>query len=373
MSTQPIKIAVIEGQGLNANGVRTVAGTMMAGLLSEMSVVPHRDYDAQEGYQRLPSRTRVVNLAHDLTQGTVDLPTAVLLNIRDFDDAWLEMDGAGGTLSLPIGTKAYVVDGQHRIAALTRLIKEDQDRWSNFLLHFVMMLGAGEKQEMRQFFVVNSTAKSVRTDLALDLLHQQANSDANLMASLIDKGESWKVKAQALAHHLGCQSGIWKGRIRFPGKAKSQTTITNSAMVGSLQVLMNHPYFGVLNSTENEARILDAYWLAIRRTLPSVFEDPGQYSMQKGLGALTMHGVFPAVLEVVRSRHESLVDPESYEDVIGPALQELAGSTADGTHVQGADFWRQGPAGAAGQFSSSAGRRVLRARIMHQLPPPEVA
>jgi hypothetical protein len=34
------------------------------------------------------------------------------------------------------------------------------------------MIGAGELEEMRQFYVVNSTAKSVRTDLVLDLLKQ---------------------------------------------------------------------------------------------------------------------------------------------------------------------------------------------------------
>ena len=39
------------------------------------------------------------------------------------------------------------------------------------------MIGADETEEMTQFYVINSTAKSVRTDLALDLLKQRAEND----------------------------------------------------------------------------------------------------------------------------------------------------------------------------------------------------
>ena len=50
-------------------------------------------------------------------------------------------------------------------------------RWGEILIPFVCMIGAGERQEMEQFYVVNSNAKSVRTDLAMDLLKQRAESD----------------------------------------------------------------------------------------------------------------------------------------------------------------------------------------------------
>lgn len=40
--------------------------------------------------------------------------------------------------------------------------------------------------------------------------------------------------------------------------------------------------------------------------------------------------------------------------------------------AEGVEFWRVGDDGAAGSFSSNAGRRVLLARINSKLPPPIV-
>jgi uncharacterized protein (DUF1015 family) len=83
--------------------------------------------------------------------------------------------------------RIYVVDGQHRIEALMRLyLKRDvpDEKWGDFRLSITFMLGATELEEMEQFYVVNSTAKSVRTDLAYDLLKQRAESNPDLIRSL---------------------------------------------------------------------------------------------------------------------------------------------------------------------------------------------
>ena len=64
--------------------------------------------------------------------------------------------------------------------------------------------------------MVNSTAKSVRTDLAYDLLKQQAENDPTLAESLEERGEKWKVAGQAIVERLGEESNLWRSRIRFP-------------------------------------------------------------------------------------------------------------------------------------------------------------
>lgn len=56
------------------------------------------------------------------------------------------------------------------------------------------MLGADEAEEMRQFYVVNSTAKSLRTGLAYDLLKQQAEASPDIMQNLIDEGQDSNVR-----------------------------------------------------------------------------------------------------------------------------------------------------------------------------------
>jgi hypothetical protein len=79
------------------------------------------------------------------------------------------------------------------------------------------------------------------------------------------------------------------------------------------------------------------------------------------------------LIEYIRSVGNSVLDPESYADVLREPLANLQETTASGDIVSGPDFWQAGPDGAAGSFSSNAGRRVLSARIKTELPAPEIS
>lgn len=85
-----------------------------------------------------------------------------------------------------------------------------------------------------------------------------------------------------------------------------------------------------------------------------------------------MHGLLVTVIEVLRSKGMSVIDPESYQKAFAEPLLELEGDTAEGGIAKGADFWRTGREGAAGSYSSNAGRRVLIAKLRNSLPAPEV-
>ena len=256
------------------------------------------------------------------------------------------------TIFHPNGRDLYVVDGQHRIAALAKLVEQDPDRWRSYQVPFVCMIGATEMEEMRQFYVVNSTAKSVRTDLALDLLKQQAENDPDLMASLVEKGESWKVEAQTITEQLA-RTRLWRHRIRFPGDPAGETTIGSAGMVGSLKQILATPYFGAI-STQNRVKILEAYWEGVERIIPEAFKEPTAFAIQKSTGVQIMHALLVSALELLRSKGMSVVEPESYESALQDSLTNLEGDTAEGGPALGADFWRSGPNGAAGSFSSNA-------------------
>ena len=140
--------------------------------------IPYRNTAQQQGYQRNASPKRVNDLQKALRENEVDLPTAVLLNLRgvSVDDV---TEDAGGHRYLVVERRDwpspfYIVDGQHRLRALERLAAEEgaYERWRHYPIPFVCVVGANELQEMEQFYVVNSTAKSVKTDLALDLLRE---------------------------------------------------------------------------------------------------------------------------------------------------------------------------------------------------------
>jgi DGQHR domain-containing protein len=348
-----------------------IVGVISAGQLTQRYEIPRRDFQKKTGYQREVSPARVNKLADDLKKNQVDLPTALLLNHRGYtrDRNLVEKDGR--YWFTPSGQPLYVVDGQHRIEALFKLVQENPTQWSTFEVPFVCMLGATELEEMEEFYVVNSTAKSVRTDLAFDLLKQRAENDPSVYDSLLERGQAWRVEAQGVAEDLSL-TPKWAGRIRFPGQEKGASTIGSSGMVGSLQDLLANPFFGSI-SRANRIQILDAFWKGVAGILPEAFDEPESYVVQKSTGVQVMHRIMIPVLEYLRSTGKSLITPASYEAALRGPLNELEGDTREGGVAKGVEFWRSGPEGAAGSFSSNAGRRVLTAKIRAQLPKPEVA
>ena len=363
------EIPVIKSRSLK-KGPMVVVGVIRAEVLIDQCYTPRRNARTKKGYQREPSRARVSRLKVDLRKHRVDLPTAVLLSMRDGSEASLRQTEKGLFLSLN-SKRLYVVDGQHRIESLRGLIDENPAEWSDFLIPFVCVLGASEHEEMEQFYVVNSTAKSVRTDLAYDLLKQRAENDPEVMPALQERGEKWKVDGQKIVERLEAESTLWMARIRLPGEPKASTTINSSGMVNSLKQVLSSPYFDAL-TTDTQVKILEAYWLGIGEVLPDCFDKPTKYTIQKSMGVITLHTFLLSVIEHVRAAGNSVIEKDSYRKVLDKPLTELQGDNREGSPVQGSDFWFAGVHGAAGSFSSNAGRRVLLSKLLNLLPPIEV-
>lgn len=373
----PTSIPVTMGPELRS-GVPIVAGFMPAGvLIPDRYEIPYHDARTRKGYQRPAQNSRINELVTDLRKGRVDLPTAVLLNLRNRDARQTVSDGR---LRLDLLSSSalrsstfYVVDGQHRILALQRLIEEPLggETWQHFIIPFVCMLGASEEQEMEQFHVVNSKAKSVRTDLALLLLRQRAVKSPDIYEALVERGRDWQVVGQTLVERLADESSVWKHRVRLPAMEKGETTIPSASMVTSLKPLFDSPYFGALQ-VEQQLKILDAFWEGVRATMRPAFDDPKSFAIQKGVGVNALHALLVHVLELVRAKGWSVIDPDSYGKIMEEPLKNIEGDDATGSPVIGLDFWRAGPTGAAGTYSGSAGRRVLTAKLKQNLPEVEI-
>jgi DGQHR domain-containing protein len=372
----PQTIPVVIGDPLRS-GTPLAGGFIPAGaLIPDRYEIPYFDPRTKKGYQRQPQAARINQLANDLKRERVDLPTAILLNLRNRDARHALVNGHLDLEALlkgtALATKFYVVDGQHRVLALEKLIQEEGEHWLKFRFPFVCMIGASEEQEMEQFYIVNSTAKSVRTDLALALLRRRADEDEDVLISLQERGREWQVKGQTVVETLAVESPIWKYRIRLPAMEKGDTTISSASMVASLKPLFSTPYFSALKP-ESQIKILDAYWAGIREALRPAFDDPTKFTVQKGVGVMVLHNVLPYVLEIVRNGGHSVVEAESYSQVLQSPLMKLEGDDALGQPVTGVDFWAVAPVGAAGAYSGSSGRRVLTAKIKQLLPEVDVA
>lgn len=353
-------------------GQALAIGVISAEALVDRYFIPRRDSRNKTGYQREVSAARVNRLMKDLRTHRVDIPTSVLVNLRSYSPADnLAKDGDAFTLILRDSDKLNIVDGQHRVEALVRLVEEDPEKWGTVQLPIVCMLGASEPEEIKQFYVVNSTAKSVRTDLAFDLLKQRAEADPAVMDSLIETGETWKVHGQQLVEELDKSSRIWRGRVRLPGDTAGATTIGSAGLVGSLKPLLTTPYFGAILPA-NQIAILSAYWEGISKVIPEAFVEPTDYSLQKSVGVQVLNALLVSVLEQIRSTGDSVLDPDSYAKVMEVPLLQIEGDTGNGEVARGADFWIAGRDGAAGSYSSNAGRRVLIAKLRGLLPNIEV-
>ena len=365
-------VAIVQGPTLRS-GTRSVAGFMPVGLLfPDGYTIPWYDTKTKRGYQRQPQDARINQLANDLRRDRTDLPTAVLLNLRTREAKAVLKDGFLDLHALSSSKlKFHVVDGQHRVLALERLYTENEERWRNFIIPFVCLVGADEEEEMEQFYIVNSTAKSVKTDLALTLLRARAEADPSVYEALQERGREWQVDGQGLVERMAAESLIWKKQIRLPSMDKGETTISSASMVASLKPLLSSPFFGGLKPTQ-QLRVLDAFWQAVREVLREAFDNPQAYSVQKGVGVIVLHAILPHVLEVVRTRGLFATEQESYKGILDNALTKLESENAEGEPVSGVDFWAAAPKGAAGSYSSSAGRRVLIAKIRQLLPSVEV-
>ena len=371
------QIPVIKSTELR-DGITTVVGVITADLLVNLARVPERNHLKKTGYQRKASLPRVRRLANELAHKKVDLPTAILCNIRDIAPADLltrHEDGDTYMLNLDADShkgkdlSLYIVDGQHRMKALEEAM-QNGIKLHNFKVPFVCMLGADENKEMEQFHVVNSNAKSVPTDLALELLRARADNNPAFLDDIIKAGKKWQIEAERTTENLAKHSQIWKDRIRMPNMPKANTTIGSASMVRSLGTLFRHAtIFSAIKDEQQQVQIIDAYWQGIRSILRDPFDLPKDYSIQKGVGVRVLHGILPIVVEHVRSKGDSIYSKEAYAVILEDLLTEdLEGPNGVGAPVSGEAFWRSGKEGAIGTYSSEAGIHALIETMKTLLP-----
>lgn len=369
-----MKIPVIEGQTLLSN-TRTIVSSMELKYIIHRHVIPYKKPLLNEGYQRVPAEARIRRFAKELNDQAADVPTSILMNIRYEDyNKYLSSDENGNLfLEIPLedDLKFYIVDGQHRILAYKKLYDEDNATWGNKKLQFVCMLGADENEEMDQFYKVNSTAKSVRTDLAYALLKQLADHDSGLKQQIETSGMTWKLKGQTVAEKLYESSFVWSGKIRLANAEKSKTVLPVASLVNSLKNLNKYGFFGKL-SADKQCSIINAYWEGIKIVCPEPFgENYGIYSLQKGLGVSVMHELLVTVIEHVKESGglSATIDSRAYAEIMKPVMEGLTDVNLDGEKVSGGDFWKTAKyGGAAGAYSSSAGKRLLLAKLEANLP-----
>ena len=371
-----MEIQVIDGPCLRHSKIPTVAGTIKIGDLVGRYQIPEWDSGTEEGYQREPTMARVQKLASEIRAGNVDLPTAVLMNRRDMKIGQVISRGELKFLSLSKKREQaqsfYIVDGQHRIRAFEILLEEESERWAEYQIPFVCLIGADEQQELEMFYVVNSNAKSVKTDLAFELLRKQADQDTDFAENIEGTRKGHQVNAQRLVNELLKISPLWRGRVQLPNEPKNGTIIRNGTMVSSLLDALKQMNFNSY-SLEQKARILDAYWQGIRIVYPEAFEDDNfrSYNLQKTVGVNVFHMLFPHVLQLAHQQ-SGILDKHVYADIMRDSLEGLELLDVGGDLIYGLDCWLVGESGTTSNYGTRAGNMQLAEKIRRSLPIPRM-
>lgn len=392
MSQQSSGTVRISGALCVQRGTRMLQAFAGAITLSEHQEIDIYDPDTGDGYQRAPVTTRVRRAARYYDEKRGRMPNPLLINIRkidieqervaivvDHDQAGYEnavLEGRNwigtGFIEFTDDLQLWIYDGQHRAGGLNQLLSE-QAEFEDFPVPISLTLGLDPGEEMREFYEVNTNAAAVKTDLAWQLLTKMAEDDPELREMLAAEDKDWVTRAYAVVDELEKLDGPWQGRFQEANRRKVRgdgVTIPKPQFARSLKPVLDMPSFKRADAA-TIAAVLNAYWSGIKQVMPEPFEEPSDFVLQKGNGAVALHRVLPQVIEVIRSRNGRLGQAEHYTEVMKdlPILEgEVVDNDGHRAIRSGADYWRVGSVASA--FSGDAGRRRLSLLVQTCLPSP---
>ena len=172
-------------------------------------------------------------------------------------------------------------------------------------------LGFNRDEEMKLFKVVNSTAKSVSTDLVASLIFGRVMDErAKDEPGKITVTELRKAAGVAVARYLA-DHAPWKGHILEVNEPKD--TVNKPLMANTIASTLA-PVFKdgwvqrkfMENSRDVEftelSKVVQRYWEALQILMPEAFEDIAHYAVQRPIGVYAFHEMLPPVLDTCRMK-----------------------------------------------------------------------
>ena len=312
---------------------RLFVGSMKARDITEFTAIdrfdPKRSIDhPDQGYQREAEPPRFKKYANFLIKEADRLaPSAILLSSRTA----LRYDPSTGMLTVTSDAPLQIVDGQHRVEGMRYAIDEKRrDELKSFEVPVVIIEGLNRFQEMRQFAVVNGTAKSVRTDLVNMILTKRV---AALGDEAVKPAEQWKVVVSRVVERVNTTPGSpWLDRIVMPSdhapsdaERAANRALANVKIVRATSFMSSlKPIYDYLDDhgfikgklvdrAERLAEIVQEYWKAIRTLNPKCFDAPNDYVIQKTPGLFSLHRILHQILKTMHVAKRPWTEPHFKE------------------------------------------------------------
>ncbi len=316
----------------------------------------------KQGYQRAPVKSHYSKVArYILRDKRALLPTAILLSSRGeltFDEA--DRGGADGIgmLRLAEDEELFVVDGQHRLEGFRYVyLHHGAKEALSTMLPVVIIENMEKVEEITQFYVINTTARRIRTDLAHRLLLQLSMQDKSVENEIKEGGKTWRLRATRITDMLNEVEGSpWYHRIKPPNAPNTADTklmvATEASFSASLRPILTSELADRLVDDKELVGVISNFWAALSELMPTAFKDPKKHVVQKTPGLYTLHMVAPLVFDICG------------DDLTKDAIKRVLTQAED---IFEDEFW-QSVNGHAATANSMGAFRVLADDIKQALP-----
>lgn len=343
------------------SGASVYAGRIRVGDLISNYKIDHYDKArSPQGYQRLPDKKRCISFALFIKAqysagAPLVFPTSILASTRKKMRLTALADGITFLAELNSGEFLYIVDGQHRTEAFKYAVQDlGIGDLEDFELPFVVIDGMELKDEVNQFLAINTNMKTVKVDLANQLL-------INLGVKVPEK-KKIAILATKIANLLqeGDYASPWMGKLRPANAPSNPTAYWNTVLSfhNSLKPILRYDSLDGLGERKI-AEQLGAFWTAVSALMPEAFSaSHSKYLVTKNNGFVSLHRVFAKVYKYLRYkqeiRHPSVKD---YKKLLSQAKDT----------VFDADYWLRAGDGAASFGGGFGGYSKLADSIIEEL------
>ncbi len=284
---------------------------MTVGELMNHATVDYYQPSTNEGYQRIPTKTRVDEARAYITKKRdSSFPLTIVANIRS--SSVIDYDEEERTLSIPDDETIYIIDGQHRYEALKTAIEDEGfDKLKEFQVAVSLFNFNDELREALEFLVINKTAKSVRTDLAERIItkayddkskrEQLSLEAAGPMKKLLKDAEYIRALTTVVDALNLDEESFWFEKVRLPNAPKGSSVVTQRTFTQSLKRFAKTPAFDDLDN-EDIIKALNNYWDVIEEMCEYTTTPSSNSVLLKTTGVYVMNQVFAYVIGKIRMR-----------------------------------------------------------------------
>ena len=372
-------ITYIDGPELS-EGTRSIICSVEAQILTNNQVIPYYDYKTDVGYQRQPGAVRIKELAKKLYTQDVDLPTLVLVNIRNLE-ATNHLKNGTFKYNPAIHGRLFLFDGQHRILAMQQAIEIAEANKDSVNLErlrkkliptMITFTGDNELLEMKTFYSINKNSKNVPINDAAMILHRAyVGGDAQTIEEIEHDGARWKIEGGKIAKRLNSHCSAWSNRIKAPGQKIPQPNITFAAMTTHLKPFTTSPDLEGKSDTII-ADVVCAMWSGLESSYPEMFasETAKNYAIQTSSATEVIHKLWDNIRVKIQNSSlpsKDFTNKDSYAQIMKELITACKGTNGQGDDVSGTDFWRKGKLGVAGTYTSNSAKGTLLAILKGHL------